>query len=320
LIASLARLLTPRQPGAIAIIEVCGDVQGVCTGLDLTVPNVGALQLATIPDIDTALLARPDEARLHIMPHGGPWIVELISRRLTALGVPFTDRDAWPEADDTIEAAVMAAAPAASTSLALDLLMQQPARWRSFQDAWTSDDEARSTRLRHLLHPPRVVLAGPANIGKSTLFNTLAGRQRAAVHDAPGTTRDWVGARLDLSGLVVDWSDTPGLRAAAAQPEAEAIARAASLCERADLLIAAADSRSNWPELPRAADLQIALRSDLGERRGADVQCSATLGRGIDDVVATVRAALVPQADLACERPWRFDADMAPPRHSPIDE
>ena len=43
---------------------------------------------------------------------------------------------------------------------------------------------------------PRVVLAGPPNIGKSSLFNQLAGRDAALVEDAAGTTRDWVAAEL----------------------------------------------------------------------------------------------------------------------------
>ncbi|MHC4124423.1 MAG: GTPase, partial [Planctomycetota bacterium] len=38
----------------------------------------------------------------------------------------------------------------------------------------------------------KVVLAGPANSGKSTLFNRLIGRQKAIVTDIKGTTRDWV--------------------------------------------------------------------------------------------------------------------------------
>ena len=45
---------------------------------------------------------------------------------------------------------------------------------------------------------PRVVLVGPPNIGKSSLFNRLVGRDAALVADEPGTTRDWIAARLDI--------------------------------------------------------------------------------------------------------------------------
>jgi len=49
-------------------------------------------------------------------------------------------------------------------------------------------------------HTPRVVLAGPPNAGKSTLFNTLLGRSRAVVSDVPGTTRDVLEEPLELPG------------------------------------------------------------------------------------------------------------------------
>lgn len=44
---------------------------------------------------------------------------------------------------------------------------------------------------------PRVVLAGPANVGKSSLLNALAGAAKALVADRPGTTRDWVEVELE---------------------------------------------------------------------------------------------------------------------------
>lgn len=47
---------------------------------------------------------------------------------------------------------------------------------------------------------PRVVLAGPANVGKSSLFNALAGAAKALVADQPGTTRDWV--EVEIEGAV----------------------------------------------------------------------------------------------------------------------
>ncbi|MCP4758773.1 MAG: hypothetical protein GY894_01670 [Planctomycetes bacterium] len=320
MIACAARVLTAPSPGAVAIIEATGDITRLCSEIDLALPAVGALRLAMIAGIDSALLARPSEDRLHIMPHGGPHILTLLTRRLESVGVILDHASEWPEAQDSIEAAVMATSPLARTPLAVDLLLEQPTRWRAFRDTWTTEDEQRSGRLRRLLDPPRVVLAGPANIGKSTLLNVLAGRQRAMVDDMPGTTRDWVGARIDLAGLVVDWGDTPGIREATDQPEAEAITRAASLCESADLLIAAADSQSDWSSLPRAPDLRVGLRSDLGHTEDADVNCSAENGDGIEALVMAVRDAIVPNADLNCPRPWRFSAELAGPNHSPIDE
>lgn len=77
---------------------------------------------------------------------------------------------------------------------------------------------------------PRVVLAGPPNIGKSSLFNHLAGREAALVEDAAGTTRDWVAAELfnDAGQAVCLLIDLAGL---AEQPVASAEAAAGTLAE-----------------------------------------------------------------------------------------
>ena len=56
----------------------------------------------------------------------------------------------------------------------------------------------------------RVVLRGPANAGKSTLFNALLGRKRVVTHDAAGTTRDAIVERGCLGGQDVLLVDTPG--------------------------------------------------------------------------------------------------------------
>lgn len=57
------------------------------------------------------------------------------------------------------------------------------------------------------------VLAGRVNAGKSSLLNALAGRNRALVSAAPGTTRDYIEEHIELSGLPVRLVDTAGLRA-----------------------------------------------------------------------------------------------------------
>jgi tRNA modification GTPase len=57
-----------------------------------------------------------------------------------------------------------------------------------------------------------IVIAGVPNVGKSSLFNALAGTQRAIVTDIPGTTRDAIEAVLDLGPWPVRLVDTAGLR------------------------------------------------------------------------------------------------------------
>ena len=58
---------------------------------------------------------------------------------------------------------------------------------------------------------PVVALVGRPNVGKSTLFNRLAGEQLAVVHETPGTTRDRLVAQADWRGLAFDVVDTGGI-------------------------------------------------------------------------------------------------------------
>ena len=62
---------------------------------------------------------------------------------------------------------------------------------------------------------PLVVIAGRPNVGKSTLFNRLAGRRHALVSDTPGVTRDRKEAEAMLRGRNVRLVDTAGLEEAA---------------------------------------------------------------------------------------------------------
>ena len=55
------------------------------------------------------------------------------------------------------------------------------------------------------------MIAGPANSGKSTLLNCLAGREKSIVADIPGTTRDWVSATCISGPLAMEIFDTAGL-------------------------------------------------------------------------------------------------------------
>ena len=63
----------------------------------------------------------------------------------------------------------------------------------------------------HLTRPWRVVVAGPPNVGKSSLVNAILGYQRAIVIGQPGTTRDVLSAPIALASGEVMLLDAAGL-------------------------------------------------------------------------------------------------------------
>lgn len=103
------------------------------------------------------------------------------------------------------------------------------------------------TRGRHLVGGARVVLAGPPNAGKSSLFNALLGRERAIVSPHPGTTRDTIECTIDLGGIPVTLVDTAGLRAMTEEIESAGIAKSLEEVQSASFVLFVVDARSAMP-------------------------------------------------------------------------
>jgi GTP-binding protein len=90
-----------------------------------------------------------------------------------------------------------------------------------------------------------VVIAGRPNVGKSTLFNRLAGRRLALVSDTPGVTRDRKEAEALLRGRQVRLVDTAGLEEAAPETLAGRMRQGAGVATAAaDLVVFVVDARS----------------------------------------------------------------------------
>ena len=108
-----------------------------------------------------------------------------------------------------------------------------------------------------------VAIVGRPNVGKSSLFNRLAGAARAIVTDVPGTTRDLLTERIDIAGVPFTVVDTAGQRQGAADAiEEEGIARARQAGAAADVTFVVLD-RSQ----PLTSDDRILLDASSTSRR-----------------------------------------------------
>ncbi len=121
---------------------------------------------------------------------------------------------------------------------------------------------ADATRGRMIREGATLVIAGRTNVGKSSIFNTLAGADRAIVTPVPGTTRDLVTETLDLHGLPVTLVDTAGWRETMDIVEREGVARGERARAVAALTLVVLDLAS-----PLTAEDEQVLASTAGRRR-----------------------------------------------------
>lgn len=137
------------------------------------------------------------------------------------------------------------------------------------------------------------VIAGPPNVGKSSLINNLVGREIALVHDSEGTTRDAIEASMMVAGVPLTLVDTAGLRHQTGAVEAMGVARAQKLWQEADIKICAI--RPGGDSLP-GADLVVQTFSESGGA-GASVLGGVPLvcidnqtGAGLADIRAMLES------------------------------
>ena len=107
----------------------------------------------------------------------------------------------------------------------------------------------------------RTVIVGRPNVGKSSLYNLLAGEDAAIVSDTPGTTRDVLERTVPLGRVLLRLADTAGLRDSQDPIESIGVGRARAAAAEADLILAVFDSSAPMTEEDRAL-LTLSARPD----------------------------------------------------------
>ncbi len=173
---------------------------------------------------------------------------------------------------------------------------------------------------------PLVVIAGRPNVGKSTLFNRLAGRRLALVSDTPGVTRDRKEAEALLRGRRVRLVDTAGLEEAAPETLAGRMREGAGVATTAaDLVVFVVDARAgvtpadrHFAQWLRRQGRPVLLVANKAEGRssrssvldafelglGEPLAVSAEHGEGISDLMAEI-ADRLPDEEIEPEEAGR---------------
>jgi tRNA modification GTPase len=164
---------------------------------------------------------------------------------------------------------------------------------------------ARERRGRALVHPPRILLLGRPNAGKSTLFNALAGRDRALTSPEPGTTRDLLEVVVVEGGWPLRFVDSAGIETPRDRVQEAGIERSLRAARDADLRVVLLDGSEPLGEgdrrildLAQAAGgcVLVATKADLpdclGPHPALAARVAAPIGQGLSALCTLVREAL----------------------------
>ena len=157
-----------------------------------------------------------------------------------------------------------------------------------------------------------VAIVGRPNVGKSTLFNRLAGKRLALVDDQPGLTRDRREAEADIGSCTITLVDTAGLEPGDKGLTARMRQQTEAAIDQADLVLFLIDARAGviaadeiFAELVRASGKPVILAANKSEGRAAEpgfyeafalglgepLPISAEHGLGIGDVTDAIAQA-----------------------------
>ncbi len=187
---------------------------------------------------------------------------------------------------------------------------------------------ASSYRMGRLIRSGiKLALIGRPNVGKSSLFNALLGRDRAIVTHLPGTTRDTLNEPFVINGIPIDLIDTAGIRDTQDIVEQIGVERTKTAISEADFVIAVVESNSTLPREEMESldqfpvDLYVINKCDLGlslpgevmsilSARCPVVKVSSLTGEGIDDLKRAIHRRVAVESQTGFE-----DAIITNERH-----
>lgn len=269
---TLASKLTGDAPAAIAVIGLRGELAPEIVSrlfADGKPPAVGSIRfgrwrsLDEDADAEHIVLCRVADEEFELNCHGGPAIGRRILSDLEQSGCKVVHRGEWPaETKDPILASLeVELSRAVTLGAARFLMMQYDGRLRlelltiialvEQGNSLSAIDRLeqlsrRGRQLRAALRPPRLIIAGPPNVGKSSLTNALFGDRRVLVHHEAGTTRDAVEVPIVVDGWPLMLVDTAGVREAEEQVEALGVEKALAHWQSADLALLIVDRLQGW--------------------------------------------------------------------------
>ncbi|MCY2984809.1 MAG: 50S ribosome-binding GTPase [Planctomycetota bacterium] len=339
--------LTSRSPAAIAILALDGP-RALEFAARCWSPNAGNSPLA-INAIrygftqneeggcgESIVVCRTGEQRVELHCHGGRLAAETLVKILMSFGAvtqsPF-QCESGVEEDITVAEAredISLAATQRTTAILLDqyrggLKREFDAIQSLLMEGNLADAKLRLGQLNdrsmlgsHLIEPWRVVLAGPPNVGKSSLLNLLLGYTRAIVHEQAGTTRDLLTEHTSFDGWPIELVDSAGIRTATDSIEATGIQQSLERIASADCTLLLVDPVSGWTKthdeiLAQCSErvILVTTKSDLAYPNEVDfcrfdgkdsellnrrVKTSSVTEEGLVELMRVVVSVLVPQS------------------------
>ncbi len=270
----IAAPLTADGRGAIAVIGVHGHSAheavlkcfSPATELRQLPLGINRIRFGHWKSSESVVVIPTSENEIEVHCHGGRAAVESILDDLKQMGVQRVDGAQYQTARG-LPAELVAmhdllchTNTARTAGIALDQSRGRMRNWAIAIQADPTVDDLPALRARiaavlafealgkHLVTPWQLVIAGPPNVGKSSLINALLGYQRSITFDQPGTTRDVVSADTAFDGWPIRISDTAGVRSAEDEIEATGVQLAADVHKAADLVLLVIDATEGITE------------------------------------------------------------------------